>query len=331
MDYGEVLSKAWKIVWKYKILWIFGILAGGGGGSSSGSSSFRQTQRQELNDLIPGYYLERVKSFIESIPVWVWVGLALGLVVLFLVSVFLNTVGRIGLIRGALEADISTPEAPAAITLGTLFNGSLRFFWRVFFFNLLVGIGIFLIVLIVFVPVVVATALTMGVALFCLVPLICALIPVFWLINLVVQQSNIAIIVEDLGMFEGLRHGWNLILKNIGNFIVMTLILAVGAGIINFVLALPIFLIVFPAAIGVAIGASSSNNTTIGATLAVSGIIFCLYMPILIVASGIVQTYVGTAWTLTYRRLSARSTTPPPGVSPEPPPSLPLADPFVNP
>ena len=43
MNYGEILSKAWKIIWKNKILWLFGILAGcsasGVGGSSGGWSS----------------------------------------------------------------------------------------------------------------------------------------------------------------------------------------------------------------------------------------------------------------------------------------------------
>jgi len=38
MDYGEVLSKAWQITWKYKVLWIFGILAGCGG--QFGNNSF---------------------------------------------------------------------------------------------------------------------------------------------------------------------------------------------------------------------------------------------------------------------------------------------------
>ena len=28
MDYGYALIRAWKITWKYKVLWIFGILAG---------------------------------------------------------------------------------------------------------------------------------------------------------------------------------------------------------------------------------------------------------------------------------------------------------------
>ena len=32
MDFGEILSKAWKIIWKFKILWIFGILTSCGQG-----------------------------------------------------------------------------------------------------------------------------------------------------------------------------------------------------------------------------------------------------------------------------------------------------------
>ncbi|MGD8904906.1 MAG: hypothetical protein PVI67_15190, partial [Anaerolineae bacterium] len=44
MDYGKILTRAWEITWRWKILWILGFLAalgsGGGGGSSSGSSSY---------------------------------------------------------------------------------------------------------------------------------------------------------------------------------------------------------------------------------------------------------------------------------------------------
>ena len=42
MDFGEVLTKTWKIIWKYKILWLFGIFAscsGGGGGGGGGGGS----------------------------------------------------------------------------------------------------------------------------------------------------------------------------------------------------------------------------------------------------------------------------------------------------
>jgi len=40
MDFGYVLKRAWGIIWKFKVLWIFGILAGcGQAASSSGSNS----------------------------------------------------------------------------------------------------------------------------------------------------------------------------------------------------------------------------------------------------------------------------------------------------
>jgi hypothetical protein len=28
-DFGKVLSRSWQIIWKHKVLWIFGILANG--------------------------------------------------------------------------------------------------------------------------------------------------------------------------------------------------------------------------------------------------------------------------------------------------------------
>jgi len=45
-NFGEVLTRAWQITWKYKVLWIFGILAGctngggGGGGGGGGNSGY---------------------------------------------------------------------------------------------------------------------------------------------------------------------------------------------------------------------------------------------------------------------------------------------------
>jgi len=45
MDFGEILSRAWNIIWEHKVLWIFGVLVScgrsnggcsGGGGSNTG-------------------------------------------------------------------------------------------------------------------------------------------------------------------------------------------------------------------------------------------------------------------------------------------------------
>lgn len=38
MNYTDILKKAWNIVWKHKILWLFGLLAGSAIGSGQGFS-----------------------------------------------------------------------------------------------------------------------------------------------------------------------------------------------------------------------------------------------------------------------------------------------------
>jgi hypothetical protein len=39
LDFGGVLSRAWKVVWNNKILWLFGILSAMMGGQANGSNS----------------------------------------------------------------------------------------------------------------------------------------------------------------------------------------------------------------------------------------------------------------------------------------------------
>ncbi len=63
------------------------------------------------------------------------------ILVLVVLAIFLGTMGRIGLIRGTQEAE----GGRTMPIFSELFNGSLPYFWRVFGFNLLVGLAIFII------------------------------------------------------------------------------------------------------------------------------------------------------------------------------------------
>jgi hypothetical protein len=56
MDYGKILSRAWEIAWRWKVLWILGFLASlgqgrGGGNGSSYSTSSSDWGTQGLNVL----------------------------------------------------------------------------------------------------------------------------------------------------------------------------------------------------------------------------------------------------------------------------------------
>ncbi len=291
-NFGEVLTRAWQIIWKHKVLWVFGIFAGcgrGGGGGSGGqvSGSGDQTFPQIEQ------YIQQLGRWIEDNP-WIVAIFVLLVVLLLIVSIFLGTIGRIGLIRGTYQAEIGAER----LNFGELFSESMPYFWRVFGLSLL----ILLIALVLFVPLVLGgtlfSAFTAGIGLLCLLPLICLLIPLLWVLSVVIEQANVAIVLENLGIGDGFRKGWNVVRANIGPIIVMTLIIFIGSGVVGFIIALPIIAAVVPL-----IFSAASNNT---APIWITVICCAVYFPILLVLSGILNAYVQSIWTLTYMRLTAK-------------------------
>jgi len=254
-----------------------------------------------------GYNMER---FFDNIQGWqiaaVVIGFILFILIMVAITTALSTIGRIGLIQGTLKAE----EEVESMTFGELFESGKPFFWRILGFNLLVGLAIFLLVLILIVPIVLVTALTFGVAMVCLIPLICLLIPVSWLVTVILEQANIAIVVEDLSMLDGLKQGWEVFRENIGNMIVMGLILGLGGAVVGFVMALPIFFTMMPLLIGGVAAAANESPMFAGSGMVVSAVCCLSYLPVLILLSGILQAYIKTAWTLTYLRLTGQSAPP---------------------
>jgi ABC-type multidrug transport system fused ATPase/permease subunit len=136
MDFGEVLSSAWKIIWKHKVLWIFGILASCG--SANGSiGNFGNNFRWTVSAPVDDYFYQ-----IERIPEWqiilAIVVMLIAVLLLALLVIFLATIGRIGMIRGTQQANAGIDR----LVFGELLSGSMPFFWRVFGLNLLVGLAI---------------------------------------------------------------------------------------------------------------------------------------------------------------------------------------------
>jgi len=306
MDFGEVLSRAWQIIWKHKVLWIFGILAGcanSGGGPGNANTNYR------------GQIPSRVENFFQTTPDWqiaMYIGIAVLIILIIAVlAIFLGTVGRIGLIRGASQSD---QDMEARLSFGELFRGSLPYFWRVFLLNLLVGLVIFVVAIVLAVAFILGTVLTLGVGLVCILPLICLLIPIAWFVSLVVEQSNIAIVVENLGIMAGLRRGWEVVKTNAGTMIIMWLILTLGVGLIGgFIIALPMILSLGPLVISLI--SEVKEPTQIG--LIISLLCIAAYLPVMILLSGVKYSYTESAWTLTFLRVTKPLTAATPEQTPE--------------
>lgn len=310
-NFGEVLTRAWQITRKYKVLWIFGILAGctnGGGGGGGGGNTGYSTGPSDF-DVPPE--IRRFILLMEDFAAWVednlWIFIVIGLVVLvlILISIFLGTIGRIGLIKGSYQAEMGAER----LAFGELFSTSMPYFWRVFGLTFLIGLAF----LLLFIPLILLGVLTAGVAFLCFLPLICLLIPVGFAVGIIIEQANRAIVLEDLSLFDGLKRGWEIAKSNIGPLIVMGLILFGITLLLGIVIALPVFIVVFPTIFAFAIGEGRSFTP-----LYIALAFICLYAPVSLVLNGILTTFTQSAWTLTYLRLTQKPETPEAPVFAEP-------------
>ena len=304
MNFGEILSRAWQIIWKHKVLWIFGIFAalgqgggGNGGGNGGGGNGGDSSGGFNFGDqYIPW---ASVEQWFEQ-NWWIFIVILIAVLALIVVIIILSTFGRIGLARGAWQAD----EGKAKLSFGQLFGESSPFFWRVFGLSLLIMLLWIAFFIVLLVPALGFTAITAGLGALCLIPffliLCCLLIPLGWAVSIITEQAIVAITCENLGLFEGLSRGWQILRANLGQTTIMFLILGIGGGIVRFLIALPALAIVVPLIVA-AFADTTAAWTTAGI---VSIVLFCVYLPIAFALNGVVTAYTGTAWALTYRRLT---------------------------
>lgn len=307
-NFGEVLTRAWQIVWKHKVLWIFGILAScGRGGSSnfnSNSSSGGDGGGFGSTPDFPPQVLRWFQTIQENLTAFIAVGIAV-VCLIWIVIIFLSTIGKIGLIRGASQVD----GGAESLIFGQLFSESMPYFWRMFGLSLLAGFP-FLIVFAALVGGLAAFAISMdggseagAFGLLAMVPIfiacLCLLIPVGFVVGMIIRQAQNAIVLEDMSVLPSLSRGWEVFRKNLGPIILMAIMLAIIGVVVGFVVAIPIFIVVVPAMI--AFMAGDAQNTT---PLIIAGVCICLYIPVSLLLNGIVIAYTETAWTLTYMRLT---------------------------
>jgi hypothetical protein len=311
MNYSEVFSKAWQIVWKFKALWIFGILSscaragsGGGGGSIGGrggsshlinSGGVFASPNVVLPKQVYQWYLQTQSAW-DTEPLGVFlIVLAVFFVVMALVvlSLFLGVLGRVGVARGAWLADAGEEK----LNFSRIFNESKPYYWRVFLFFLLLFVASIAIGGLVAIPILLVIVFTLGLGLLFLIPLF---IVVAFAIKILIEQTIVAIVAEDLGVFAAIERAWKLLVEKPWPQVVVGLATSIGEIAVMFVLVIPIFLVLIPFFISIFF----QTDAVIGVGAIISGAGFILYLPVMILTSGILYAYIGSVWALTFKRLT---------------------------
>lgn len=306
-NFGEVLTRAWQIVWKNRVLWIFGILASCGRGGSNFNSNVRGNGGNGgfgTPPDLPPQFQDLFRTIEQNLTAFIVVIIALACII-WILTIFLSTVGKIGLIRGTAQAD----GGSESLMFGQLFSESTPYFWRILGLSLLVGLPILVVILAFAVGLVLFAAATSsgndisGAGFLALIPIlvgcVCLLIPVMFVIGMIARQAENAIVLEEMSVMPAISRGWDVFRNNLGPIIIMAIILAVIGLVVGFIIAIPVFIVAVPAFIAFMAGEAQNWSP-----LALAGVCICLYIPISLLLNGIAIAFTESAWTLTYMRLT---------------------------
>ena len=292
MNYAEILKKAWNVIWRHKILWLFGMLAGFALGSGQGlsyrfSSRGGSLQHWQNGQNLPPMF-ERVRDFYQSMPTFAWVLLAgtavVTVLLVSLIAFFLREYGVAGVIKGSALAN--EPEN-GKLKLSQIHRALKPYYWRLILLRLLASGASALLAGLLAIPMVIFIIGTLGVGLFCLLPFFILLIPVGWTAQVLVHNASIALVDEDLGLFQAVSRAWELTTQNLGPLLVLHLILRL----VRFVTALPLSLPLLAASLPLIL---SMRTSAVGWTIAaglVSGLLWLIFLPLVLAVNAALNAF----------------------------------------
>jgi hypothetical protein len=231
LDYGDIIGTSFKVAWRYKSLWLFGLFASGYASFGTSWSEDRTSFGAEGTGLGP---------FISD-NLWL-VPAVLGVMLLIVIAqLLLNAIATPALI-----------DATNRITRGGIYKfgvslqTGVNFMWRMVVLILLhvfVYIGFFGIMVLIGVLLALALGWLAAVGLLVAIPL--AIIFVFGIEN-IFQLAYRALVARNASMSDALSEGWTLLKTNLGHcvvlfvlYVVLTIAVGILVSIIVLMLALP--------------------------------------------------------------------------------------------
>lgn len=282
MDYGNILTRAWNIIWTHKYLILLGVLvalgSGGGGFGTGGTSSLGGRSGDN------GFQFEGPPPDLRQIePLG---GLAIGAIIvliglLLVIGLAVWAVSRIA--GGGLITAADTIDGGGLSSFAQAWQAGWAKGWR------LVGIGLLPLIpvlILLFVGLITAgfffglSNLSEGVAIparsglgVVLAATACLMIPIAVVLNLLRTFADRACMLEDLPVLTSYSRGWEVLLANLGPALILFVIQIAISVVLGIGLFLPNLIL----------------------------LLCCLLWPLFLLVQGAIAAYFSTMWTLAWR------------------------------
>lgn len=301
MNYGELLSEAFRLAWRNRFLWFFGFFVGGTGSSFNFPTNFGGRQM----DVPFGPVSGPLRWISENLALFLTAVIAV-VVVLVLVFILLAVISH-----GALAESVAALHRGEPRRFGSAWRAGTANFWRVLGLKILFLLMALGLTLLVFLPAVLGAlgvfaatesvglrvlSVVLGV-LFVVAMLILVFVP-FAIIN---QFALRELVVGDRRILDSIGGGFGLLRRNVGRSLLVWLLqfgVMLGLGIA----ALVVIVILGAILLGPAIALFAAEQATAAIVVGVVGGL--LFLVLLFVISGAISTFNHAYWTLAYLRLT---------------------------
>lgn len=302
MDYSGILKKAYHVTIKNKILWLLGMMVGGGASCNfSASGDFSDFENSKLGSEID----------FNALNLWdYWYILALiAVLIIFLLITFivLSVIARGGLLHG-----VNLARENQKISFKECFKYGTGKFWRILGLQLLFSLVILSSIVILMAGIILCVAVGLNLDLLVLkiiLILLGVLLSLLGFIAVVLFSIIIALIsnyvfcsaiLEDKKAIESIKAGWNLFKRNIGETIILSLILfgiGIGIGFAMLIILMPIGLIFFIIGYGFYVWLS-----WVGVAI-ISAIAIIIFLIIFLLIKGIMTVFNFSSWANAWHEL----------------------------
>lgn len=303
MNYGDLISEAFRIVWRHKFLWFFGFFAAGAGGSFNVPSGGGGGDGGTVGPL-PGDLGGLGRALQENlVTILVVAGTVVLLIVLFFIFMAL-------LSEAALAESVAAIHRGEERRFGAAWRAGLRFFWRVLGLRImlfLLAMAILLLIaLVAGLPTLIVFVATESVGARVTVAVLMGLLAVLLLIAIFIpfailgQWALRRAVVAGTGAVGSIGEGYRLLRRNLGRSLLVWLVqvgVMLGVGIAFLIVVVLVGLVL---AIPVILLAVAEYAT---AAIAVGVVMFLIFLAIILPISGATGAFNHAYWTLAYLRV----------------------------
>lgn len=317
IDISKLITDSWRLVWRHKFLWFFGLFAGGSAsfGGWSGNFSTGGDSQQNNNSGRTDRTAQEFSNWINAHLTLIFIMVAAVIAIILLLWLWSI------ICRGAVIGSVRDTRQGGSISFGSAFARGRESFGRLFLFDLflfflslcliiIIAASVLFLIFLAMVAGKVGWALLSLLGLWSLTFLIFGLAYLacctFWFVpwvflGIIVNFAARSVILEGNRPIAAFRRIWRIVMDNLSQTLLVFLVslgLSIGASI---AITIGVGLTAIPAGIAWFFAYSADWNL---ASIVIASSLTLIPLVAIILAAAVMNTYFTTFWTITYDKLA---------------------------